>query len=825
MSTVRDINIAVVGAAGVGKTTFIERAYDLKAPTRHGEVHSLTLVVDRAPCSVSLVEVDWDRIDFEKEVMKWPRVTDGQRIPFIDGVLLLYDPANPSTCSRVSECLESFDKAQLPVCLVRTKGDVPGGAFEATTTISGADGYERLQTSLTARDSQKKCMAAILALISRRNEKSPRYLNRRRANSSAANSRAASPRPSTGHNRASSEFSSTFLNDRLSDTGSIHGPARLQRPPASVASGQSLNIPGPISSSPLSSADPRKNSTFTAPQITLSSSGQTHSLDIVATNPFSMQQTSSQSSLGDPERPHPYIDTDDDDSTGFKDPDDIPILDREDALDELDEEDKPILNRGWNWDELVNRLLSQPMSRSDMIFVTIFLCFYRKFAAPRELLDAILERFKAIEHEEKFRALRIAIQLRYCNVLHQWVSSHPGDFSNPKTKKQLLAFLDSISTDRSLALLAADMTKLLQAPAEDEDDRWGRTDVDMDRPPSIQSFLTESSPTFPDCTTKAWQLSLDNPSTQLQIPGEKMTPEFDAVSPLTMGSAMGLTISKTEPLPPPSTPVTKPGGQYELFMNISITEVANELTRIDWSEFSRIRPRDLVRHINVSAECRENSPSLAPVNNMISHFNHVAYWVASVILEKPKPKHRAKALEKFMEIAWTLRHMNNYNSLGAIIAGINGTAIHRLNQTRELVNPEINKKFMRLELLMGTHKSHSKYRLAWENTTSERIPFLPLHRRDLVSAEEGNKTLLQDGEKINWSKFQIMGDVMMVLVKAQGMPYKNLEGNSTVATMISNAATTMNDDELYERSVQLEGSATSGGNKPRRNWFQLNQRA
>jgi hypothetical protein len=364
-----------------------------------------------------------------------------------------------------------------------------------------------------------------------------------------------------------------------------------------------------------------------------------------------MQQTSSQSSLGESERPHSYIDTDDDDSTGFKDPDDIPILDREDALDELDEEDKPILNRGWTWDELINRLLSQPMSRSDITFVTIFLCFYRKFAAPCELLNAIIDRFRAIGHEEKLRALRIPAQLRYCNVLHQWVSSHPGDFANQKTKKQLLAFLDSINTDRSLALTAADMVKMLQSPVEDEDDAWARSDVDMDRKPSIQSFLTGSSTTFPDCPAKAWKLSLDNPSTQLRVPGDKGTSELDAVSTLTMGSTMGLTTSKTEPLPPPSTAI-KAGGQYELFMAIPLAEVANELTRLDWNEFSRIRPRDLVRHINVPPESRENSPNLAPVNNMISHFNHVAYWVASVILEKPKPKHRARALEKFMEIAW-----------------------------------------------------------------------------------------------------------------------------------------------------------------------------
>lgn len=97
---------------------------------------------------------------------------------------------------------------------------------------------------------------------------------------------------------------------------------------------------------------------------------------------------------------------------------------------------------------------------------------------------------------------------------------------------------------------------------------------------------------------------------------------------------------------------------------------------------------------------------------------------------------------------------------------------------------------------MGTSKGHSKYRLAWDNTNSERIPFLPLHRRDLVSAEEGNKTWLQDGDKINWNKFQVMGEVMMVLIRSQETPYqeKMLSGNGTIEAMIKNAAAGMNDD-------------------------------
>lgn len=483
---------------------------------------------------------------------------------------------------------------------------------------------------------------------------SPRYLNgRRRANSSAANSRAASPRPSTGHNRASSEFSSTFLKDG-SDAGSIHG-ARLQRPPTGTALGQSSSNSGPsllpnpqaVENSRQQNSNSNSNSSSSvAPQITLSSSGQTPFSESVQ-SPFIMRKTSSQSSLGESERRHSYIDTDDE-STDYKDPDDIPILDREDGLDELEEEDKPAPNRGWTWDELVNRLLSQPMSRSDQTFVVIFLCFYRKFASPRELLGAILERFRALDTEEKIRAHRIAAQLRYCNVLHQWVTSHSVDFASSKTRLQMLAFLDSISTDRSLALLTTDMTKKLQGLIEDEDETWGRTDAELDRKASLRSFLTTSSATFPD---KPWKLSLDNPAT-LQVPGsdKRCSDPSDAAS--VMGSPMGLVISRTESLPPPATGYLRAGCQFELFMSIPVSEVACELTRIDWNEFSKIRPRDLVRHISVSPESRENSPNLACVNNMISHFNHVAHWVASVILEKAKPKHRARALEKFMEIAW-----------------------------------------------------------------------------------------------------------------------------------------------------------------------------
>lgn len=106
---------------------------------------------------------------------------------------------------------------------------------------------------------------------------------------------------------------------------------------------------------------------------------------------------------------------------------------------------------------------------------------------------------------------------------------------------------------------------------------------------------------------------------------------------------------------------------------------------------------------------------------------------------------------------------------------------------------------MKLELLMGTQKSHFAYRLAWENSSGERIPYIPLHRRDLVAAQDGNRTWMDGNEKmegpngqmtrryvadglerINWKKFEIMGDVVVGIQQAQAVPFPKIPRNDAV---------------------------------------------
>lgn len=189
-----------------------------------------------------------------------------------------------------------------------------------------------------------------------------------------------------------------------------------------------------------------------------------------------------------------------------------------------------------------------------------------------------------------------------------------------------------------------------------------------------------------------------------------------------------------------------------------------------------------------------------------------------------------------------LRRLNNYNSLGAVIAGINGTPVHRLSQTRELVPPQAQKAFMRLVILMGTQKSHFAYRLAWDNSFSERIPFLPLHRRDLVSAEEGNKTFIGDNRnRINWRKFEVMGEVVLGIQRSQKTPYPHLHRYDEVARLILDTKLSGDDEvciqfgfltristhepmlirvqELYARSMQVEASAGGDAGRKKFGWL------
>ena len=466
---------------------------------------------------------------------------------------------------------------------------------------------------------------------------------------------------------------------------------------------------------------------------------------------------------------------------------------------------------GASFDCLVDRLLSQPNSKSDAKFAAMLLCLYRKFAAPSELLSAIISRFQSVEDSETQQNIRTTTQLRHLGILSQWVRDYPGDFAHPMTRLRMTSFLRSLSSMRAFSIASKDMGSQLDVVSEDDDTEWACSDTSRGRADTAKSFLSidsahsMTSTLSPDSSSES-VAPKETPRDEVKHASTRVSATPSAASSasrsdnLSTGSFQTLLNSVENATrqaqllrPAPRSGIAK--FHWRQLMDAPEEDIAHELTRIDWILLSSIRPRDLVRHVSLSGAQKEKCKSLENVNRMINQFNHTAFWVTNMILLRDKPKHRARMLEKMMGVAWKIRYLNNYNSLGAILAGISHTATHRLAQTWDLVSPDAQKQFMRLEILMGTQKSHFAYRLAWANTSSERIPFLPLHRRDLVSAEEGNPTFINIEEgRINWKKFEIMGEVIVEIQKSQGTSYSNIRRNDDMQRLILELNFSKDDD-------------------------------
>ncbi|KAL4891683.1 ras guanine nucleotide exchange factor domain-containing protein [Aspergillus ambiguus] len=822
------VTIAVIGHETAGKTTFIRSALDMKhSPTSRSTTKKMSL--DGSVYIVRLLEIEARDISIASDgTVGWPRFGN-ETPPTIDGALVIHDVTQPASLSALTGLLDSLTESSFPFILVGSKCDVQSSDGPCEPALAN---YEFHRTSPDSPRSQKLCIAMVLRSVIGRKydliEYSPNF-----------------PSHAGNHTRALSETPTAF-------TGAAGGPIPdtwnsgvdgngVDRPPTDQTTASILASTSQGSRYARSNSHPVRPHT---PPTGTRLNPQRPSAETGESSPSKDRHrqhrlhTAWRNSGG---------------SDAFNS-----FLEMEDELDEPrsapsspeskdpapSEESSASSNEtGFTFDELVDRLVAQPMSKQDSKFASIFLCLYRKFAAPSTLLNALIHRFERNERNTADQLTRIADQLRLLTVMAQWVSEYPGDLAYPKTRKRITDFVSTLEKSHFYMFAAKEVGSYLEVHAEDDDVGWAFRDGDVDTFDGQDTFFDtsgRSSPTMflgvsigedasggdeeeedPIYNMSALDLSegLAESTSRLgpslgppDRPGTVLNQSFTCLN-LDAAQREAQMLEVT-----PRAPLTKL--QWRQFMEMPDEDFARELTRIDWIMFNSFRPRDLVRHVSISGPDKDKIQSLKHVNRMIKQFNHLAFFVASVILFRDKPKHRAKALEKFMNIAQKLRRLNNYNSLGAVIAGINGTPVHRLSQTRELVPNQTQKDFMRLVILMGTGKSHFAYRLAWDNSFSERIPFLPLHRRDLVSAEEGNKTFVGDTRtRINWRKFEVMGEVVLGIQHSQKTPYPQMPRYEEAVRLVLEMKLSGDDEDLYARSMQVEPSTGPDTGRKKFGWL------
>nr|XP_046160798.1 ras-GEF domain-containing family member 1B-B-like isoform X2 [Oncorhynchus gorbuscha] len=243
--------------------------------------------------------------------------------------------------------------------------------------------------------------------------------------------------------------------------------------------------------------------------------------------------------------------------------------------------------------------------------------------------------------------------------------------------------------------------------------------------------------------------------------------------------------------------------------------LAQQLTHIELDRLSFIGPEEFIQAFGVKDPLVNHKSffrkrKTTNLEAYVAWFNRLSYLVATEICMPVKKKHRARALEFFIDVARECYNIGNFNSLMAIISGMNMSPVSRLKKTWSKVNTD---KFDILEHQMDPSSNFSNYRTALRGATQRSItahsnqekiviPFFSLLIKDIYFLNEGCASRLPNGH-VNFEKlWDLAKQVSEFLVWRQVMcPFER--DRKILQYLVTTPVFT--EDELHLASYETEG--------------------
>nr|XP_035926447.1 ras-GEF domain-containing family member 1B isoform X4 [Halichoerus grypus] len=218
-----------------------------------------------------------------------------------------------------------------------------------------------------------------------------------------------------------------------------------------------------------------------------------------------------------------------------------------------------------------------------------------------------------------------------------------------------------------------------------------------------------------------------------------------------------LTVLKTKPQSIQRDIITVCSDPYTL---------AQQLTHIELERLHYIGPEEFVQAfvqkdpLDNDKSCYSERKKTRNLEAYVEWFNRLSYLVATEICMPVKKKHRARMIEYFIDVARECFNIGNFNSLMAIISGMNMSPVSRLKKTWAKVKTA---KFDVLEHQMDPSSNFYNYRTALRGAAQRSltahssrekivIPFFSLLIKDIYFLNEGCANRLPNGH-VNFEKF------------------------------------------------------------------------
>ncbi|KAL2095138.1 hypothetical protein ACEWY4_009857 [Coilia grayii] len=196
---------------------------------------------------------------------------------------------------------------------------------------------------------------------------------------------------------------------------------------------------------------------------------------------------------------------------------------------------------------------------------------------------------------------------------------------------------------------------------------------------------------------------------------------------------------------------------FDLFRNIESTEYVEDLFKLDGS-----RGRG---HGHGHGHGDGGGGSGSHLKQFEEIINQETFWVATEILREPNTMKRMKTIKLFIKIALHCRECKNFNSMFAIISGLNLAPVARLRGSWEKLPSKYEKLFRDLQDIFDPSRNMAKYRnvLSSQSMQPPIIPLFPVVKKDLTFLHEGNDSSV-DG-LVNFEKLRMIAKEIRHVVR------------------------------------------------------------
>ncbi|XP_016052581.1 PREDICTED: rap guanine nucleotide exchange factor 6 isoform X3 [Miniopterus natalensis] len=196
-------------------------------------------------------------------------------------------------------------------------------------------------------------------------------------------------------------------------------------------------------------------------------------------------------------------------------------------------------------------------------------------------------------------------------------------------------------------------------------------------------------------------------------------------------------------------------------LQLSTIELATQLSMRDFDLFRNIEPTEYIDDL-FKLDSKTGNTHLKEFEEIV---NQETFWVASEVLTESNQLKRMKIIKHFIKIALHCRECKNFNSMFAIISGLNLASVARLRGTWEKLPSKYEKHLQDLQDLFDPSRNMAKYRnvLSSQSMQPPIIPLFPVVKKDMTFLHEGNDSKV-DG-LVNFEKLRMIAKEIRQVVR------------------------------------------------------------